>query len=66
MQKIWTEVCSNCQRTLEECNLSPFDELTGKGGFEIHHIRYDLGMDNEKAARFMCHSCNHKSEVRRK
>jgi len=66
MQKLWAEVCSNCQKTLDECNLEPFDKLTGTGGFEIHHTRNDLGMTNENVTRFMCHSCNHKSELRRK
>lgn len=59
VQKRYSECCSNCQKTLDECHLNPFDPVTRTGGFELHHTRYDLGITNPDVIRFMCHSCNH-------
>ena len=62
VQAVWPEVCANCNKTLDQCNLKPFDPRTMTGGFELHHIRYDLGMTEPRVVRFMCHSCNHREE----
>jgi len=66
IQKRYPECCSNCQKTLDECNLKPFDPVTRTGGFELHHTRYDMGMMNPNVIRFMCHSCNHLEEFSKK
>lgn len=62
MQDEWPEICSNCQRTLDECNLRKFDPQTKTGGFEIHHTRYDVDLTDPRYTRFMCHACNHRKE----
>ncbi len=62
IQKRYPECCSYCQKTLDECNLKPFDLVTRTGGFELHHTRYDMGMTSPDVVRFMCHSCNHLEE----
>ena len=62
LQKLWHEVCSNCQKTIDELNIIPFDAVAGIGGLEIHHIRYDVPLDDVRFQRFMCHGCNHKKE----
>lgn len=56
------EICANCLRTLDECNLRNFDPETRTGGFEIHHIRYDVDLTDHHYTKFMCHSCNHRKE----
>lgn len=63
MQTMWPEVCSYCQRTLDECNLRPYNPQARTGGFEIHHIRYDIDLRDPHYTRFMCHACNHKREL---
>jgi len=59
----YPEVCSNCQKTVDELHLSSFNPENGTGGLEIHHIRYDVPLDNPDYQRFMCHGCNHKKEL---
>lgn len=63
MQGIYPEVCACCQKTLDECNLRPFDPTTKTGGFEIHHTSYQVALTDVEYARFMCHGCNHKQEL---
>jgi len=63
--ELWPEVCAFCQRTLKEIGGSPFDYRTGTGGFELHHTRYDIRLDDVRFIRFMCHACNHRSEFSR-
>ena len=62
---IWPEICSNCQKTTKELGIQPFNPSTGKGGLELHHVRYDIRLDDVRFIRFMCHGCNHKSDFSR-
>lgn len=63
--RIWPEVCSACCKMLKDLDIHPFDPKLGTGGFELHHIRYDVRLDDIRFIRFMCHGCNHRSEFRR-
>lgn len=65
LQKLWPEICSCCQKTLDELNLNPFDPETGIGGYEIHHTSYQWEITDPQYQRFMCHGCNHKVEFSR-
>src|SRR3990167_5314891 len=62
LKEIWPEICSNCQKTLKELGIHEFEPNKGTGGFELHHTRYDIRLDDVRCIRFMCHGCNHKSE----
>ncbi len=65
VQKRWLEICSNCNKTLDECNLNPFNPSTQTGGFELHHTSYEGELIDPSIIRFMCHGCNHRSEFSR-
>ncbi len=60
MLKKWPEICSNCQKSIEELNLKPFNGETG--GLQLHHTSYQFRLDDIEYIRFMCHGCNHKQE----
>lgn len=55
----------NLGELLKVIDIDPFDPKTGTGGFQLHHIRYDVRLDDIEFIRFMCQGCNHKKELRR-
>jgi len=61
--KLYPEICSLCQKTIDELHLPKFDIVSGTGGLEIHHTRYDVPLDDVFHQRFLCHGCNHKKEL---
>jgi len=60
--KKWPEICCHCQKTCQELNIPEFDPISGTGGLQIHHTRYDVAMDDTTHQRLMCHACNHLRE----
>lgn len=50
------EFCQYCRKTCFEANVKTL---------ELHHIKYDYPLNNPDNYKLLCHSCNHRKELRK-